>query len=123
MVTERLRRLLTILKLMQTGRATPDSLARECGLSRRTIFRDIEAIRNSGIPIVFNEEQRRYDLVQDFFLKSTHFTPAEALAMITLALEIRRSFQIPVFCSRKGRGVETRQYPAAGFEGVRCPDR
>ena len=106
MVTERLRRLLTILKLMQTGRATPDSLARECGLSRRTIFRDIEAIRTAGIPLVFNEEQRRYSLAQDFFLKSTHFTPAEALAVITLAFEIGDRSKFPFFAAARDAALK-----------------
>lgn len=106
MVTERLRRLLTILKLLQTGRATPSSLAQECGLSRRTIFRDIEAIRNAGIPLVFNEEQRRYYLVQDFFLKSTHFTPAEALAHITLAFEIGDNSKFPFFSAARDASLK-----------------
>ena len=106
MVNERLRRLLTILKLVQTGRATPDSLARECGLSRRTIFRDIEAIRTVGIPLVFNEEQRRYYLAQDFFLKSTHFTPAEALAVITLAYEIGDQSQFPFFAAARDAALK-----------------
>ncbi len=106
MVTERLRRLLTILKLLQTGRATPDSLARDCGLSRRTIFRDIEAIRTAGLPLVFNEEQRRYYLAQDFFLKSTHFTPAEALALITLALEIGDNSKFPFFAAARDASLK-----------------
>jgi len=106
MVNERLRRLLTILKLVQTGRATPDSLARECGLSRRTIFRDVEAIRTAGIPLVFNEEQRRYYLAQDFFLKSTHFTPAEALAVITLAYEIGDQSQFPFFTAARDAALK-----------------
>ena len=106
MVTERLRRLLTILKLLQTGRATPDSLARECELSRRTIFRDIEAIRTAGIPLVFNEEQRRYYLAQDFFLKSTHFTPAEALALITLAFEIGDASKFPFFAAARDAALK-----------------
>ena len=106
MVTERLRRLLTILKLLQTGRATPDSLALECGLSRRTIFRDIEAIRNAGIPLVFNEEQRRYSFAQDFFLKSTHFTPAEALALITLSFEIGDNSRFPFFAAARNAALK-----------------
>ena len=106
MVTERLRRLLTILKLIQTGRATPDSLARECGLSRRSIFRDIEAIRTAGIPLVFNEEQRRYYLAQNFFLKSTHFTPAEALALITLAFEIGDQSKFPFFAAARNASLK-----------------
>ena len=126
MVTERLRRLLTILKLLQTGRATPDSLAQECGLSRRTIFRDIEAIRNAGIPLLFDEEQRRYYLVQDFFLKSTHFTPAEALALITLAFEIGDSSKFPFFAAARDASLklvsvlpsELKEYVAAIGDSV-----
>jgi len=106
MATERLRRLLTILKLIQTGRATPDSLAQECGLSRRTIFRDIEAIRTSGIPLVFNEVHRHYYLAQDFFLKSTHFTPAEALALMTLAFEIGDQSQFPFFSAARDASLK-----------------
>ncbi|MCL2349559.1 MAG: hypothetical protein FWC50_15010 [Planctomycetaceae bacterium] len=69
--------------MLQSGRATsPESLAVSCGLSKRTVLRDIEAIRVSGIPLVFDKDNQRYDLVQDFFLKPTYLTPDEALALV-----------------------------------------
>ena len=37
-----------------------ESLALECGVSRRTIFRDLEVLRQSGIPLAFDERQQIY---------------------------------------------------------------
>lgn len=45
-------RLLAILMLLQThGKRTTQQMAREVGVSRRTILRDLDALSNAGIPV------------------------------------------------------------------------
>src|SRR5262245_47693068 len=50
--TMRADRLLSIMMLLQNrGKTTAQTLAREMGVSRRTILRDIDALSFAGIPI------------------------------------------------------------------------
>ena len=51
-VTMRADRLISLLMLLQTrGRMTAQDLARELEVSERTIYRDIEALSASGVPV------------------------------------------------------------------------
>ena len=50
-----------IIGLLQAGRGfNANALALECGVSRRTIFRDIDVLRQAGIPVEFDEQRQRY---------------------------------------------------------------
>ena len=52
----RIHRLLQLIGLLQVGRGyNAESLALECGVSRRTIFRDLDVLRQSGIPLAFDQ--------------------------------------------------------------------
>jgi predicted DNA-binding transcriptional regulator YafY len=47
----RASRLLSILTTLQArGLTTAEALAEECGVSLRTIYRDIDALSSAGIP-------------------------------------------------------------------------
>jgi len=59
-------------------------------VSRRTIFRDLEALRESGLLLLYNEQAQRYCLPEAQFLPPTNFTPDEALALIVLCHEMGR---------------------------------
>jgi len=52
-------------------------LARACEVSRRTTFRNLEALRSTGVALKYDERQQRYRMPQDGFLPSTHFTPEQ----------------------------------------------
>ncbi len=54
-------------------------------MSRRTIFRDLETLREAGVPLGFDDDDARYSIPQSFFLPSTNFTAAEALSLVVLA--------------------------------------
>ena len=57
----RIQRLLRLLALLQAGRGyNVESLAEACGVSRRTIFRDLDVLRESGLPLIYDEPQQRY---------------------------------------------------------------
>lgn len=59
----RLERVVRILLLLQTGVPyNPLQLAQATGVHRRTIFRDIAALRALGIPVTFDPESARYSM-------------------------------------------------------------
>jgi len=81
----RIHRLLRLVTILQGG--TPLSaveLAERLGISRRTLFRDLEALREAGIPYKFDPE-RGYRIEQGFFLPPINLRVNEALGLMLLA--------------------------------------
>ena len=88
----RIQRLLQLLALLQAGKGyNAESLAEACGVSRRTIFRDLDILRESGLPLIYDEPNQRYRLPGTQFLPPTNFTPEEAISLIVLCHEMGRS--------------------------------
>ena len=55
MNVKRITRLLKLLQTLQSGSGqNVDGLAKSCGVSRRTMFRDLVALRASGVPIEYD---------------------------------------------------------------------
>ncbi|MCA9100707.1 MAG: WYL domain-containing transcriptional regulator [Planctomycetales bacterium] len=102
MKISRIKRLLQIIHLLQNRNgATPDSLTFDCGVSRRTIFRDLSLLRDVGVPYVFDEEERRYYLPAEYFLPPTNFTAQEALAVIVMCNELGNHSSVPLLSSAR----------------------
>jgi len=94
----RIRRLLELIGLLQAGPGyNANALAQACGVSRRTIFRDLDVLRKSGVPLVFNEQRQQYRIPDAYFLPPTNFTPEEALALIVLSHEMGDHMGVPFF--------------------------
>jgi proteasome accessory factor B len=88
---KRITRLLNLLQTLQSGNGqNVDGLANSCGVSRRTMFRDLVALRAAGMPIEFDAEQDRYSIPGTYFLPPVNFTAAEAFSLMALALEMGR---------------------------------
>ena len=84
--------------MLQAGQGdNADGLARACGISRRTVFRDIETLRAAGVPVQCIEDDGRYSIASEFFLRPTNFTPAEALSIIALAGQLGSDNNVPFF--------------------------
>ena len=66
-------------------------------MSRRTIFRDLDVLRQSGVPLVFDDEEQRYQIPSDYYLPPTNFTPDEALALIVLCSDLGEHSRLPFF--------------------------
>lgn len=96
-----LTRISRLLKLMQALRAgngqNATGIARACGVSRRTVFRDLETLRAAGVPLKFQAEDGGYAIDADQYLPPTNFTPAEALAIIVLASRLGADDGLPYF--------------------------
>jgi proteasome accessory factor B len=115
MNVKRITRLLQLLQLLQSGSGqNADGLAKACGVSRRTAFRDIEALRAAGVPVAFDDEHDRYSIPGTYFLPPINFTPEEALSLVALANEMGRSDRLPFYepAQRAARKLED-SLPAA----------
>lgn len=95
---KRIERLVRLLGLLQGGRPrNVASLANECGVHRRTIFRDLETFRRCGLNLIYDDQQQGYVLPQTYFLPPTNFTPNEALTLIVLCHEMGARRQLPFY--------------------------
>lgn len=80
--TKRLSRLTAILTQLQTRRLlTSTSLADRFGVSVRTIYRDIKALEQAGVPII-TEAGKGYTLMEGYRIPPVMFTEAQANALI-----------------------------------------
>lgn len=80
---KRLSRLTSILTQLQSKRiVTSTYLAEKHKVSVRTIYRDIRALEESGVPIMV-EEGKGYSLMPGYQLPPVMFTEEEANALIT----------------------------------------
>ena len=82
----RIDRLTAIILLLQGGRRTAGEIARRFEVSKRTVFRDIEALCEMGVPIVTEAGAHGgYELMPDYSLTPLQLTSREAL-LLRLAL-------------------------------------
>ena len=81
--TKRLSRLTAILTQLQTKRLlTATKLADKFSVSIRTIYRDIRALEQAGVPII-TDEGKGYSLMEGYRVPPVMFTEAQANALIT----------------------------------------
>lgn len=80
--TKRLSRLNAILTQLQTKRiSTAPQLAAKFSVSIRTIYRDIRALEQAGIPIL-TEEGKGYSIMEHYSIPPIMFTENQANALI-----------------------------------------
>lgn len=92
----RVHRLLKILTLVQGDTGwTPESLSEACGVSERTIFRDLNELEGVGIGIGFDQASGGYCVPREFFLPPVQLTAREALALTVLVEHLAAREQIP----------------------------
>ncbi len=80
----RIDRLFGIVTLLQSKKyVTADKIAEKFDISVRTVYRDIKAICEQGIPVSF-EQPRGYFIVQGYFLPPVSFNTEEANALLLI---------------------------------------
>ncbi len=103
----RIHRLLKMIGLLQSGRRyNVDALSVACDVSRRTVFRDLEVLRQSGVPLSYDERKQRYGIPGTYYLPPTNFTPEEALSLIVLCHELGDSSGLPFFGPARAAAVK-----------------
>ncbi len=98
----RLSRLLQMIGLLQAGKGhNVNSLSVECGVSRRTVFRDLDVLRQAGLPIQHDGEFQTYHLSDSYSLPPAQFTAGEALAVSVLCHELGGVNQMPFLAAAR----------------------
>ncbi len=81
---DRLARVMRTLQLLLSrGRWNACDIAAEQECSERTVYRDMEVLELAGIPVEFDQEDRCYQVRQDFRFPSLNVTDEEALGQGT----------------------------------------
>ncbi len=80
--TKRLSRLTAIITHLQTKRLiTATELAKKFGVSVRTIYRDIKALEQAGVPVL-TSEGKGYTFMDGYKIPPVMFSEAQANALI-----------------------------------------
>ena len=80
----RMDRLLGILTMLQSKKYVPaEKIADKFGISTRTVYRDVKALVELGIPVSF-EANRGYFVVAGYFLPPVSFSSEEANALLLI---------------------------------------
>lgn len=80
----RIDRLFGILTLLQSKKYVPaEKIAEKFDMSVRTVYRDIKALCEQGIPVSF-EQNKGYFIVQGYFLPPVSFSTDEANALLLM---------------------------------------
>ncbi len=74
------RLLAIVLELQRKGQQRAEDLAVSFEVSARTIYRDVQALSEAGVPIVAIQK-KGYSLSEGYFLPPLHFTTEEALIL------------------------------------------
>ncbi|MBI1372954.1 MAG: WYL domain-containing protein [Phycisphaera sp.] len=86
MNVSRLHRVIRLITILQSGAPmTSAMLAEELGVSRRTLFRDLETIEAAGIPCYHDAERGEYRIASSFFLPPVNLKVTEAMGLMMLA--------------------------------------
>src|SRR5262249_21369000 len=75
------RLLAIVLELQARGKQRAEDLAATFEVGKRTIYRDIQALCEAGVPIISTPGQG-YVLLEGYFLPPLRFTPDEALILL-----------------------------------------
>ncbi len=80
----RIDRLFGILTLLQSRKfVTGEKIAEKFGISVRSVYRDIKALNEQGIPVSF-EPHRGYFIINGYFLQPVSFSTEEANALLLM---------------------------------------
>lgn len=75
------RLLAIVLELQQHTTCRAEDLAEKFETCKRTIYRDMQALSESGVPILAIPGQG-YSLMEGYFLPPVHFAPEEAITLL-----------------------------------------
>lgn len=82
---DRLSRLLQLITLLQSGQnRTADDLTHLLGVSRRTLFRDLKTLQDSGIPC-YHDPGTGYKIARSFFLPPISLTVPETMGLLLMS--------------------------------------
>ena len=96
MERSRVSRMIQIVTALQSGQNNRVvELAETHRVSRRTIFRDLKVLNQSGIPYRYDAKTSTYSLDPGFFLPPIRLNRKEAMGLLLLAYEARNYIETP----------------------------
>lgn len=72
-------------------------MAKACGVTRRTIFRDLRTLRDADLPLEFDAKSERYYAAKSWRLPPSKLSSDELLAVVCLATEFGRNRSLPFY--------------------------
>lgn len=127
MKLNRAERLIRIVQLLQAGRRYDvHDLATQLEVSRRTAFRDLQTLREAGLPCSFDPATESYTIDHSHYLQPLNLTLDEGLALLILTRKIINERVVPGYSSAVAAGLkieaslppEVRAHCGALLEGV-----
>ena len=117
---QRLRRLLRLLELLQSGQYYDVAkLAAECGVSRRTIFRDLALLQKSGVQVRFDGTRQGYTVPGRTFLPPADLAVDETLSLLNLCAQLGGEQGIPFRQSARSAALKlASNLPASLRDGI-----
>ena len=98
MTQDRIRRLLRLVTLMQSGRrCNVRSMCTSLEVSRRTLFRDLSVLQDAGIQYVYDGKEKTYTMESSVLLQPVNLTVAETLAVLGLIRKLLPEQMLPDF--------------------------
>src|SRR5262245_26600658 len=97
------RLLAIVLELQARGRRRAEGLAATFEVGKRTIYRDIQALCEAGVPVISTPGQG-YSLVEGYFLPPLRFTPDEALMLLLGGDVMAQSFDAEYAAAARSAG-------------------
>jgi predicted DNA-binding transcriptional regulator YafY len=95
-IQSRFRRTIRLLLYLQSGpRFNAAQLAKEFQVSRRTIFRDMNFLRDMGLPVKFDEEQGGFSLAQDVDIAKESQVTTDEWFVLLLAAHMSLAAVVP----------------------------
>lgn len=92
----KIRRLLQIVEYLQSGRKYhTGQLSEFLNVSKRTIFRDLKVLQESGVQLLYDEVEQGYWVPPNTYLPPTDLTINETLALLVLGEKLGRTEGIP----------------------------
>lgn len=134
MKVNRVSRILRIITALQSGkRYTADDLGNMLGISRRTVFRDLQDMKKAGVPCHYDTKIHHYSINPKLFMPPMNLSAQEALSLLLLvkagchihlpfrnstlraALKIKANLpdKIKRYCSRALQNISVKADPPA----------
>ena len=81
----RIKRILSLLEQLQSGRAIKsEELAQQCGVSRRTVFRDFKLLQQSGVEILYDAKVQGYWVAGQSNLPPINLSLSDVFSLLIL---------------------------------------
>lgn len=96
MKLSRISRIVQLLTALQSGQSySAEALAEQVGISRRTVFRDLQELGAIGVPYYFDVQTGGYRIDLEYFLAPVDLNLQEALSLLLLVHEGRNHLALP----------------------------